>query len=186
MNVSASVARIGVGPAEPMHAFTARSPAQRCSASEATAMTIALRVPIFENCCGASAGAMWNAAISSSSAIALRFGPVTNSATGTRRVPRTDATSTTASEANSGGSPSPAGDDGAEVPADRPAVADLRRPDGPARDREARQAVAELGDQPRVGHAGADAQPAVLGRPLGQLPDPRRGRGPAAGARGRS
>ena len=51
-------------------------------------MTIALRVPIFANCCGPSAGAMRNAAISSSSAIALRFGPVTNSATGTRRVPR--------------------------------------------------------------------------------------------------
>jgi hypothetical protein len=35
--------------------------------------------------------------ISSSGARAVRFGPVISSATGTRRVPRTDATSITAS-----------------------------------------------------------------------------------------
>ena len=37
-----------------------------------------------------------NAAISSSESIDVRLGPVTNSATGTRRVPRTDASSTSA------------------------------------------------------------------------------------------
>src|SRR6185436_18652999 len=46
-------------------------------------------------------------------------------------------------------------------------------PDGAARDRQAGQAVAELRDEARVGHAGSDAQPAVLGRPPRQLPDPR-------------
>src|SRR3954453_15325014 len=71
-NDSARVGRIGVGPAEPMHAFTARSSGHRWTDREQTAMTIALRVPIFANCCGPPAGATWNAAMSSSSARALR------------------------------------------------------------------------------------------------------------------
>jgi hypothetical protein len=117
-------ARVPVGPAEPMHAFTARSSGHRWTDSEHTAITIALRVPIFANCCGPSAGAISKATMSSSSSSALRFGPVTNSATGTRRAPRSaDATSTTASEANSGGSPSPAGD---AVPRLPPTVPRLR------------------------------------------------------------
>ena len=46
MKRSASLHRIGVGPAEPMHAATPRRPGQIDSASEQTAMTIALRVPL--------------------------------------------------------------------------------------------------------------------------------------------
>ena len=99
MNASASPARIGVGPAEPMQAPTARRSGQMASANEQTAMTIALRVPIFANCCGPVAAGRWKAAISSSSRAALRLGPVTNSATGSRRVPVTLASSTSASEA---------------------------------------------------------------------------------------
>ena len=72
---------------------------------------------------GPSAGAMWNAAISSSSARQFRFGPVTNSRTAIRRVPALDASSISASDANSGGSPSPAGD---EVPRLPPTVPQLR------------------------------------------------------------
>ncbi len=40
-----------------------------------TAMTIALRVPIFENCCGPSATGMWTRRISSSFSIEFRFTP---------------------------------------------------------------------------------------------------------------
>ena len=39
-------------------------------------MTMALRVPTLENCCGPSAFLMWTARISSSAASALRFTPV--------------------------------------------------------------------------------------------------------------
>ena len=92
------MARIGVGPADPMHAHTARRSGQRASESEHTAMTIALRVPILANCCAPAAAGRWKAAISSSSRAALRLGPVTNSATGTRRVPVVLASSTSASE----------------------------------------------------------------------------------------
>ena len=110
MNASASTARIGVGPAEPMHVVTARRSREIVSANEQTAITIALRVPTFENSCGPSAGLIQNAAISSSDARQLRFGPVMKSPTGTRRVPSTDASSTSAPHAYSGGSPSPAGE----------------------------------------------------------------------------
>ena len=124
MKCSASPHRIGVGPAEPMQAVArVAGRGQIESASEQTAITIALRVPILANCCGPSAAAMWNAAISSSSARQLRFGPVTNSPTGIRRVPAVDASSTSASDANSGGSASPAGD---EVPRLPPTVPRLR------------------------------------------------------------
>ena len=123
MKRSASVAVIGVGPAEPMQALTRRCSGHSARLSEQTAITIALRVPILENCCGPSAGGSRYAAISSSGARQLRFGPVTNSAIGTRRVPRVDASSTSVSDANSGGRPSPAGD---EVPRLPPTVPRLR------------------------------------------------------------
>ena len=58
----------------------------RASANEQTAITIALRVPIFANCCGPparrDAGTPRSARPARS---ALRFGPVTNSPTGIRR-----------------------------------------------------------------------------------------------------
>jgi hypothetical protein len=56
-----------------------------------------LRVPTLADCCGPAASGGSNAAISSSGSMHVRFGPVMNSVTGTRRVPRTDASSTTAS-----------------------------------------------------------------------------------------
>ena len=123
MKSAASTARIGVGPAEPMHALTRRSSGQRATPSEQTAITIALRVPILENCCGPPAGGSQYAAISSSGAMPLRFGPVMKSAMGTRRVPPIEASSTSAPDANSGGRPSPAGDD---VPRFPPTVPRLR------------------------------------------------------------
>ena len=106
-----------------MHAVTVRRSRETSSASEQTAITIALRVPIFANCCGPSAGAMRKAAMSSSGRRQLRLGPVTNSCTGMRRLPPMEATSTSASPANSGGSPSPAGDDVPRLP---PTVPRLR------------------------------------------------------------
>ena len=91
-----ALARIGVGPAEPMQVVTVRRSREMASANEQTAITIALRVPTFENSSGPSAGLIQNAAISSSAAMALRFGPVMKSPTGTRRLPSVEASSTSA------------------------------------------------------------------------------------------
>ena len=173
MKRSASLHRIGVGPAEPMHAATPRRSGQIDSASEQTAITIALRVPILANCCGPSAGAMWKAAISSSSARQFRFGPVTNSPTGIRRVPAARRELDLGIGREQRRQPVPGGRRGAEVAPDRPAVADLGRSHRARRDGQPGQAVAELGDQPRVRDAGPDAQVTVLGPPFGQLGNPR-------------
>ena len=99
-----------------MHVPTRRRSGSSSSANEQTAITIALRVPILENCCAPWAGATWTAAISSSGSSTLRFGPVMKSATGTRRVPRVEASSTAASLAYSGGSASPAGEEEPRLP----------------------------------------------------------------------
>ena len=50
MNSSASRARRGVGAADPMHVPTVRLSSSTATANEQTAITIALRVPIFANC----------------------------------------------------------------------------------------------------------------------------------------
>ncbi len=60
----------------------------------------------------------------------------------------------------------------AEVAADRASVADLRRANSPGRHRQARQPVAKLVDEARVGHAGADSQDAVGRSPLRELANP--------------
>ena len=162
-NASASRARIGVGPADPMHVPTRPSP--RSSANEHTAITIALRVPTFANCCGPPADGIHTAAISSSVASVLRFGPTMNSSTGTRREPRTDASSTSAPPAYSGGSASPAGEEDPRFP---PIVPRLRICGEPTvRDAIASpgSAVAELVDHARVGDARADPDPPVLRAP---------------------
>ena len=99
-----------------MHVPTRRSSGWIASANEQTAITIALRVPTLENCCGPPAGATWNAAISSSGSSTLRLGPVMNSPIGTRRVPRVLASSTSAPDAYSGGSASPAGEEEPRLP----------------------------------------------------------------------
>ena len=123
MKASAAPAGSGVGPAEPMQVATRRSCGQSARPTEQTAITIALRVPNLANCCGPVARASSNAVISSSGASPVRFGPVTNSATATRRVPCTEATSTTASDVYRGGRPSPAGEAVARFP---PTVPRLR------------------------------------------------------------
>jgi hypothetical protein len=107
---SAAGDRSGVGAAEPIPVPTVRAAGSSATDTEQTAITIALRVPTFANCCGPGAGGTSTAEISSSSARTLRFGPVKNRSIGTRRVPRTDASSTTAPAASSGGWASPAGD----------------------------------------------------------------------------
>lgn len=75
-NSSAAVARIGVGAAEPMPVRTVRVAGCRARPKAHTAMTMALRVPTLENCCGPSAFATCTARISSSGSSALRFTPV--------------------------------------------------------------------------------------------------------------
>ncbi len=88
-----------------------------------TAMTMALRVPTLQNCCGPAASGTRTAVISSSGSIALLFTPVKNSSTGISRVPRAaDSTSTTASAASSGGCASPAGEAEPRLPPTVPRI----------------------------------------------------------------
>ena len=86
-------------------------------------MTIALRGPIFMKVCGSPLGSRCAATINSSSASAFFFTPTRKSASGTRRDPRTLATSTSAPSMSSGGSASPAGE---AVPRLPPIVPRLR------------------------------------------------------------
>ena len=79
-----------------MHVATRRSSGHSARLTPQTEMTIALRVPTLANSCGPVAAGSVKATISSSSASAVRFGPVISSATGTWRVPRVEASSTTA------------------------------------------------------------------------------------------
>src|SRR5262249_57554854 len=81
-----AVTTTGRGDAEPSDARSS-SPAE--TASETTAITIALRGPIFMNVCGACEGVTYTAVISSSLASAVRLTPVAKSAGGRRRPPRT-------------------------------------------------------------------------------------------------
>ncbi len=75
-NSSAALARIGVGAAEPMPVRTVRVSGCSARPKAHTAMTIALRVPTLEYCCGPVAFLMWTVLISSSAASALRLTPV--------------------------------------------------------------------------------------------------------------
>src|SRR6266536_1880647 len=165
-NRSASAATSGVGPAEPIPVPTRRRSGSRLIASEHTAMTMALRGPTLANCCGPPATGTCTAATSSSGSRTLRLGPVKNSATGSRREPRTEATSTSASPASSGGRGR------AEVAADRPAVADLRRAHRARGDRQPGQDVAESLDDLAVGEARAEPQAATVAIEALQLADP--------------
>ena len=120
---------------------------------------------------GPRAARTWNAAISSSGSSTLRFGPVMNSPTGTRRAPRAPTPARPRRrDAYSGGSASPAGEEEPRLP---PIVPRLRICGEPTvRDAMARpgSAVAELGDRARVGHA-RRRRAATPSRslPLGQL-----------------
>ena len=89
-------------------------PAER--ASEHTAITIALRGPIFMNVCGSPDGVTQTAVISSSGASTVRLTPVTKSPRATRRLPRTEEHSTSAPSIRSGGRASPAGEAVARLP----------------------------------------------------------------------
>ena len=93
--------------------------------------------------------------MSSSSASVFFLGPTRNSASGMRRVPRTLASSSSACSTSSGGSASPAGDAVPRLPPMRPAVADLRRPDGARRLGERRQLARD-----RLGIASVYVRPA--------------------------
>ena len=143
--------------------------ASSASANEQTAITIALRVPTFANCCGPPRPAPDTARSARPVPATLRFGPRKNSATGTGRAPRADSTSTVAPAANSGGNASPAGEDVARLPPSVPRLRICGEPTVRDAIASAGQHVGELGDHPGVGHAGADAHRAVVARPLRQL-----------------
>ena len=122
-NSSAAGAGRGVGAAEPKPVPARPRPGCSAIANEHTAMTMALRTPTLENCCGPSATGTRTAAISSSGASADRFTPVKNSLIGMSLVPPTDTASTTVSQASSGGWASPAGEAEPRLP---PTVPRLR------------------------------------------------------------
>src|SRR6266704_1445573 len=145
-NRSASAATSGVGPAEPIPVPMRRRSGSRLIASEHTAMTMALRGPTLANCCGPPATGTCTAATSSSGSRTLRLGPVKNSATGSRGR--------------------------AEVAADGPAVADLRRAHRARGDRQSGQDVAESLDDLAVGEARAEPQAATVAIEALQLADP--------------
>ena len=122
-----AVTTTGRGDADPNEA---RSSSPADTASETTAITIALRGPIFMNVCGARDGVSQTAVISSSAASALRFTPVTNSESGIRREPRTDDALDLRVLDHERRERVAGRRGGGEVAADRAAVADLRRADG--------------------------------------------------------
>ena len=139
---SASGARSGVGPAEPMPVPTRRGAGSSASANEQTAITIALRVPTLANCCGPGAGPHVDRG---DQLVGLRA----RCAWGRGRSPtpacgacprRRTRSSTSASAASSGGMRVAGRRGGAEVAADRAAVADLRRAHGARGDGQPRQA----------------------------------------------
>ena len=102
--------RLVVTAAEPKAARTSPSPGSTTTASEQTAITIAFRGPTFMNVCAPPLGRRRTDVTSSSGASAVRFTPRRNSSSGSVRVPRTLASSTSARSARSGGSASPAGE----------------------------------------------------------------------------
>src|SRR5262249_60407601 len=104
-----AVTTTGRGDAEPSEARNS-SPADTASAT--TAITIALRGPIFMNVCGAPDGVTQTAAISSSGASAVRLTPVTNSRRGRRGEPRNGMHSPSAPPNERGGSAAQAGEAG--------------------------------------------------------------------------
>ena len=166
MNRSASSARIGVGPAEPTHAATARRlrPDRQRERADRDHHRVA----------GADLGELLRAIgrgdVEGRDQLvvgeAVRFGPVTNSLTPRRRVPAPRRELYLGVGREQRRQPVAGRRRGTEVAADRPAVADLGRPHRARRDRQPGQAVAELGDQPRIRDAGPDAQVTVLGSPL--------------------
>ena len=140
------------------------------TASEHTAITIALRGPTFMNVCGAPDGGTSTATISSSGASAFRFGPTRNSSSGSRRVPP-DARDLDLGVLDEQRRQRVARRRGrAEVPAERPAVADLRRADRPRRLGQRRQQRPQrLRHRLGVRQPGAEPEHAVLARPAAQL-----------------
>ena len=175
----------GTGPAEP-NAARSSSPSTR-TASETTAITIALRGPTFMNVCGCRRSATSETAtISSSSASAFRFGADEElRRAATRRVPRTLASSTSRAVDEQRRQRVAGRRRGAEVAADRAAVADLRRADRARRLRERGQQLGErllhrlgVGEARRRAAACRSRATSRAARP------PRSGSGaPAAGAR---
>ena len=135
-----SVTSPATGPAEPNDARSSPRSRSAATASEQTAITIAFRGPTFMNVCAAPDGHDPHAAaISSSGAAAFRFGPTRNSRSGSVRAPRDGREldrrlldeQRRQRVARRRGRP--------EVPAERAAVADLRRADRPRRLGERRQ-----------------------------------------------
>ena len=136
---SGAVTRPGTGPAEPKEARTSPRSSSTASASETTAITIALRGPTFMNVCRGPVGRMSTAVISSSGSSAFRFGPEQEVPERQRRSPRRARSTTSRFGDQERRERVPGRGGGAEVAADRAAVADLRAADGARRLRERRQ-----------------------------------------------
>jgi hypothetical protein len=102
--------RLATGAAEPNAAHTEPRSRSTRTASDTTAITIAFRGPTFMNVSRTAPTRTRAATISSSDSSALRFTPSRKSSTGSVRLPRTLATSTSPSATSNGGSASPAGE----------------------------------------------------------------------------
>jgi hypothetical protein len=116
-------ARRTTGEDDPNEALSSPRSRSATTASEQTAITMALRGPTFMNVCGWPLGSTSTETISSSGSRAFRFTPTRNSSRAMRRTPRTLASSTSARSTMSGGSASPAGE---AVPRFPPTVPRLR------------------------------------------------------------
>ena len=178
-----AVTRPGTGPAEP-NAARSSSPSTT-SASEKTAITIALRGPTFMNVCLGPGAGIRTATISSSGSSAFRFGPTRNSRSGTVREPRRRGELDLRAVDEQRRQRVPGGGSGAEVAADRAAVADLRPAD---RARGLGQREQRLGEphRLRVGEPGSRAAASRSRATSPAARPPRSGSAAPAAARGRS
>ncbi len=141
MKSSASTGRSGRAATDPKPQRTRRLSVSTTSAQHASEMTMALRVPTLRNCWGPWTRATRTARMTSPAAIAVRFGPVMNSCSGSVRSPPRPARTTSASRAASSGSVSPAG---LAVPTLPPIVPALRICGEPT----VRAAAARAGNSP--------------------------------------
>ena len=114
----------GSAPAEPMPVPTCARSRSSATAKEQTAITIALRVPIFENCCGPGRGRAAPPGSARPAPSALRLTPSVELGRRDRaHAAAADSTSMTASVASSAGCASPAGEAAPRLP---PTVPRLR------------------------------------------------------------
>ena len=166
---SGAVTSRATGAAEPNAARSLPRSRSATRAREQTAMTIALRGPIFMKVCGCAAGRDLRR---DDELVVGEGAPLdADEELGERDVARpANARDLDLRSLDQERRQRVArGRRGAEVPADRPAVADLRRPDGARGLGERRAALGELAHRLGVRQPGAEPERPVLARPAAEL-----------------